>query len=168
MDAIQRMLVATDLSDISTSIYKVAADLAARTKAEMIVAHIASPEEYAETLREVHLSVDEYLERFRSTIRFAVRKAIGERVPVQAEVVMRARSVAADLLDLATRLHVDLIVMGTHGRTGVPRALLGSVAEEVVRHAGLPVLVVPMFRRPAKTAEVVAARAGGGISTRSR
>lgn len=162
MDAIQRMLVATDLSDISTSIYKTAADLAARTKAEMIVAHIASPEEYAETLREVHLSVDEYLERFRSTIRFAVRKAIGETVPVQAEVVMRARSVAGDLLDLATRLHVDLIVMGTHGRTGVPRVLLGSVAEEVVRHAELPVLVVPMFRRPAKTAEVVAARTGGG------
>ena len=163
MDTIQRMLVATDLSDISASIYQVAADLAARTKSEMIVAHIASPEEYAETLREVHLSVDEYLERFRSTIRFAVRKAIGERVPVQAEVVMRARSVATDLLDLATRLHVDLIVMGTHGRTGVPRALLGSVAEEVVRHAGLPVLVVPMFRRPAKTTEVVAARSGGGI-----
>jgi hypothetical protein len=40
--------------------------------------------------------------------------------------------------------------------------LLGSVAEEVVRHAGLPVLVVPMFRRPAKTAEVVAARTEGG------
>ena len=163
MDTIQRMLVATDLSDISASIYQVAADLAARTKSEMIVAHIASPEEYAETLREVHLSVDEYLERFRSTIRFAVRKAIAERVPVQAEVVMRARSVAADLLDLATRLHVDLIVMGTHGRTGVSRVLLGSVAEEVVRHAGLPVLVVPMFRRPAKTAEVVAVRSGGGI-----
>lgn len=157
MDTIQRMLVATDLSDISTSIYQVAADLAARTKAEMIVAHIASPEEYAETLREVHLSVDEYLERFRSTIRFAVRKAIGENVPLQAEVVMRARSVAADLVDLATRLHVDLIVMGTHGRTGLTRTFLGSVAEEVVRHAGLPVLVVPMFRRPAKTLEVAAA-----------
>jgi len=166
MDTIQRMLVATDLSDISASIYQVAADLAARTKSEMIVAHIASPEEYAETLREVHLSVDEYLERFRSTIRFAVRKAIAERVPVQAEVVMRARSVAADLLDLATRLHVDLIVMGTHGRTGVSRALLGSVAEEVVRHAGLPVLVVPMFRRPAKTAEVVAARTREGARSR--
>jgi len=166
MDTIQRMLVATDLSDISASIYQVAADLAARTKSEMIVAHIASPEEYAETLREVHLSVDEYLERFRSTIRFAVRKAIAERVPVQAEVVMRARSVAADLLDLATRLHVDLIVMGTHGRTGVSRVLLGSVAEEVVRHAGLPVLVVPMFRRPAKTAEVVAARTREGARSR--
>lgn len=164
MDTTQRMLVATDLSDISSSIYKAAADLAARTKAEMIVAHIASPEEYAETLREVHLSVDEYLERFRSTIRFAVRKAIGERVPVEAEVVMRARTVAADLLDLATRLRVDLIVMGTHGRTGLPRVLLGSVAEEVVRHAGLPVLVVPMFRRPAKTLEVAAVRAGEGAS----
>ena len=158
MDTTQRMLVATDLSDISASIYTVAADLAARTKSEMIVAHIASPEEYAETLREVHLSVDEYLERFRSTIRFAVRKAIGENVPMQAEVVMRGRTVAADLLDLASRLRVNLIVMGTHGRTGLPRVLLGSVAEEVVRHATLPVLVVPMFRHAAIGLEVAARR----------
>ncbi|MCK5448496.1 MAG: universal stress protein, partial [Gemmatimonadetes bacterium] len=38
---------------------------------------------------------------------------------------------------------VDLIVIGTHGRTGVPRLLIGSVAERVVRHASCPVLVVP-------------------------
>jgi nucleotide-binding universal stress UspA family protein len=160
------MLVATDLSDISGTVYTVAADLAARTKSEMIVAHIASPEEYAETLREVHLSLDEYLERFRSTIQFAVRKAVGEDVPVQTEVVMRTRTVAADLLDLASRLRVDLIVMGTHGRTGVPRVLLGSVAEDVVRHATLPVLVVPMFRRATKPREVVAAvKSSEGIAT---
>lgn len=155
MESRQRMLVATDLSDISGTVYTVAADLATRTKSEMIVAHIASPEEYADALREVHLSIDEYLERFRSTIRFAVRKAVGEDVPIQTEVAMRTRTVAADLLDLASRLRVDVIVMGTHGRTGVSRVLLGSVTEEVVRHAALPVLVVPMFRRAATPREVI-------------
>jgi len=160
MGTTQRMLVATDLSDISAGVYTVAADLAARTRSEMIVAHIASPEEYTDTLREVHLSVDEYLERFRSTIRFAVRKAVAENVPMQVEVVMRSRTVAADLLDLASRLRVDLIVMGTHGRTGVTRVLLGSVTEDVVRHAVLPVLVVPMFRRTVKAREAVAVTGG--------
>jgi nucleotide-binding universal stress UspA family protein len=165
VEPIRRILVATDLSEISARVYTVAADLAARTKSEMIVAHIASPDEYSETLREVQLSLDEYLERLRSTIRYAVGKAVGEDVPVQTEVVMRARSVAADLLDLASRLRVDLIVVGTHGRTGVPRVLLGSVAEAVVRHATLPVLVVPMFRRAVKPREVVAPRNGKGIAT---
>jgi nucleotide-binding universal stress UspA family protein len=46
------------------------------------------------------------------------------------------------ILDLSTRDHVDLIVMGTHGRTGLAHAVLGSVAERVVRLAPCPVLTV--------------------------
>ncbi len=48
--------------------------------------------------------------------------------------------------------------MGTHGRTGLPRVLLGSVAEDVIRHAQVPVLVVPMFKRAA-AAQLAAAGA---------
>lgn len=47
------------------------------------------------------------------------------------------------IVRLAERLHASLIVMGTHGRRGLDRMLLGSVAEKVVRHASVPVLVVP-------------------------
>jgi nucleotide-binding universal stress UspA family protein len=55
-----------------------------------------------------------------------------------------ARAVIAEI---ATRLGADLIVMGTHGRSGLAHALLGSVAERVVQHAHCPVLIVP--KRPA-------------------
>lgn len=47
-----------------------------------------------------------------------------------------------DILTYATEHDIDLIVMGTHGRTGVKRALLGSVTEAVVRHSEVPVLTV--------------------------
>ena len=47
-----------------------------------------------------------------------------------------------DVVQLATILHADLVLVGTHGRTGVARALLGSVAELIVRHAPCAVLVV--------------------------
>ncbi len=53
-----------------------------------------------------------------------------------------------DILSYAEANDVDVIVMGTHGRTGVKRALLGSVTENVVRHAEMPVLTVP--RDPAE------------------
>jgi nucleotide-binding universal stress UspA family protein len=49
---------------------------------------------------------------------------------------------AASLVACAAVLDADLIVVGTHGRTGIPRAVLGSVAERVVRTAGCPVTVV--------------------------
>lgn len=47
------------------------------------------------------------------------------------------------IVDTARDLHADLIVMGTHGRTGLTHVLLGSVAEKVVRLAPCPVLVIP-------------------------
>jgi nucleotide-binding universal stress UspA family protein len=46
------------------------------------------------------------------------------------------------IIDTADELHAGMIVMGTHGRHGLPRALLGSVAEKVVRSAHCPVLTV--------------------------
>ena len=52
------------------------------------------------------------------------------------------------LVKMAEQEHVDLIVMGTHGRTGLSRALMGSVAEHVVRHSPCPVLT---FKQPQPT-----------------
>jgi len=54
---------------------------------------------------------------------------------------------ATEIVALADTLGVDLIVMATHGRTGVPHFLLGSVAEKVVRHASCPVLTVRQRER---------------------
>ncbi|HEY8368053.1 MAG TPA: universal stress protein [Thermodesulfobacteriota bacterium] len=71
--------------------------------------------------------------------RFA-REAGG--VPVTTALVEAGVSAADAIVRAATEAKADLIVMGTHGRTGLRRALLGSVAERVVRTADIPVLVV--------------------------
>jgi nucleotide-binding universal stress UspA family protein len=68
-----------------------------------------------------------------------------EALPGAAEVttqVLVAREVAAAVADYA-RDRADLVVVSTHGRTGLRRVLLGSVAESVLRAAETPVLVVP-------------------------
>ena len=54
---------------------------------------------------------------------------------------------AREIVELAKEKGVDLIVMGTHGRTGLGRMLMGSVAEAVVRHAPCPVFI---FKEPPK------------------
>jgi nucleotide-binding universal stress UspA family protein len=60
------------------------------------------------------------------------------------DVVVREGDARDVILAEAKHLHVDLIVMGTHGRSGLPRLVLGSVAEDVSRHASCPVLLVRM------------------------
>ncbi len=58
--------------------------------------------------------------------------------------VIRATSAHEGILKVAGKRHADLIVMGTHGRSALGRATLGSVADRVVRHAEMPVLLVPL------------------------
>ncbi len=64
------------------------------------------------------------------------------RGKVPAESVVRNGSPAIEIVELAKSLPADLIVISTHGRSGLKHVLLGSVAEHVVRHAPCPVLVV--------------------------
>src|SRR5688572_27257531 len=73
-------------------------------------------------------------------------KAFIEAAPapgVAIEAVVREGHTAAEILDQATNMSADLLVLGTHGRSGFERLLLGSVAEKVLRKARCPVLTVP-------------------------
>lgn len=69
-------------------------------------------------------------------------EAQAEDRDVETETAVRRGNPHDDILTYATERDVELIVMGTHGRTGVKRALLGSVTEDVVRHSDVPVLTV--------------------------
>jgi nucleotide-binding universal stress UspA family protein len=62
---------------------------------------------------------------------------------VAIETVLREGNTAAEILDQAARMNADLLVIGTHGRSGFERLVLGSVAEKVLRKASCPVLTVP-------------------------
>ena len=62
---------------------------------------------------------------------------------LEAEVHVYYDSPVPAILDAAIRHQVDLIVMSTHGRSGLERMLYGSVADDVLRHAEVPVLLVP-------------------------
>jgi nucleotide-binding universal stress UspA family protein len=68
-------------------------------------------------------------------------QAEGEKVPVEHQLLF-VGDPAAEILRVAQAVKADLIVLGTHGRTGLGRLLMGSVAEQVVRRAPCPVVTV--------------------------
>ena len=80
-------------------------------------------------------------ESARTFVGLAVREAEDAKVPHTVDVV-EAVDAAAGIAKAADDGRADLIVVGSHGRRGIQRALLGSVAEKVVRSAPCPVLVV--------------------------
>jgi nucleotide-binding universal stress UspA family protein len=119
-----QILVATDFSDSAEAAFGVAVQYARALHAGLHLLHVFAAAEVEVT----RLLAD------------AAAQA-GPDVPVT--VAGTGGDPAEEILRYATRHPIDLIVVGTHGRTGVSRFLLGSVAERVMRGARCPVLVVP-------------------------
>lgn len=143
MLSIDDLLVARDFSSVSNRSVRYALDLAARTGATL---HVL----YAEVLHEAPApdgqgdrSPADDFSKFRDelTERGGVSAEALDAVSIE-EVQRRDVSPGPAILNYASEADVDLIALGTHGRRGPSRILLGSVAEEVVRRADRPVLTV--------------------------
>ena len=151
----RNVLVATDLSPASGPLFTIAAGMA-RPGAEVFGLHVYTPEDYVDVQRETGMSIDQYLSNIRAEMRYQADQAGIPPATIRFEIV-EGWSVPEQILEAATRFGASLIVMATHGRTGLRRALMGSVAEEVLRHAHVPVLI-------ASTAALDALRTREGVA----
>ena len=120
-----------------------------RVPAELHVIHVAGPlgefglVELPSAL--LHLSVDQALDHLRDAIDSELRAFASATPDLKFERVITHQRIgdpAKEVAQLAADLDADLVVAGTHGRKGVQRLVLGSVAERTVRLAPCPVLVV--------------------------
>lgn len=147
MLTVRRILHPTDFSRCSGYAWPHAVQLAEMLDAEVHLLHAVvcpdvDPAHAALRLpdmEECHRALEEQAE---SRLRHAAEAQRGAAISVERAVV-RGLSAAGAILDYAAQHSIDLIVMGTHGRRGLRRLLLGSVTEEVVRLAPCPVLTVP-------------------------
>ena len=145
MLAIKRILVPTDFSAPSTEATAWAAELAGRFGAGITLVHVYQPVSMILPEGFVLKSVDE-IASLMSALNAALKEAreqlakVAPRVAVDS--VLLEGAPFAEIVRHARENRFDLIVVGTHGRTGLKHALLGSVAEKVVRKAHCPVLTV--------------------------
>lgn len=136
------ILVPTDGSEAAERAVEHAVDLASTYDARVHALYVVDASVYA-TLDTGAEMVMESLEEEGEAAVGAIEAAAAERgVPVVTEVTTGSAHDA--ILDYAADNDVDLVVMGTHGRTGFDRYLLGSVTERVVRTSDVPVLTVRM------------------------
>jgi len=137
MFAIRTILHPTDFSEQSEYALRLACALARDHGAHLIVLHVAPPPVIASAEGVFHSEPEYCLEPLREQLHQLQTPDVG-RVDRRVE----EGEPEDEILRVAQESNADLIVMGTHGRTGLDRLLLGSVAEQVVRQASCPVMTV--------------------------
>ncbi|MCU1276655.1 MAG: universal stress family protein [bacterium] len=148
LPAIEKILVPVDFSDTSRRALDLAATFAKAFGARVELLHVWAPPQMVPLPLVIMTSAAEQPMTLEELARSTTCTQMEELVePLRKQgISARARvavgSPAYEVVELATVGHFDLIVMGTHGRGGLARALLGSVAERVVRRAQCPVLTV--------------------------
>jgi nucleotide-binding universal stress UspA family protein len=142
MIKIERILVPTDFSDYSKEAIKYACELAQRFGAELHLFHVVQPlrthVSYGPPIPDAELFDPE--QPARKELEALAEPGLEHVSRVERSV--RTGTPFLEIVRCAKDKDVDLIVMGTHGRTGLAHALIGSVAEKVVRKAPCPVLSV--------------------------
>ena len=134
----QHILVPTDFSAHAKHALDYAMHLAEPLRATLTLLYVI----YLPPLAEANLTVqmDDIETQSRRRLEAEAQRVHDAGLPVKTQLVHGVPW--QQIVETAQDQHVDLIVMGTHGRTGIEHILLGSVAEKVVRLAPCPVLVV--------------------------
>ncbi len=143
MPPFQTLIHPTDFDEPSKEAFHVARSLAQALGAKVVVFHVVSPP--AIVTEEGKVLLDPHApEAFDLWEEYRTLQADTPKVPVQYAVVVGTKSKARHLLEEKVRELGEgvLVVMGSHGRTGLSRLFWGSKTEEVVRHCPCPVLVV--------------------------
>jgi len=134
---LKEILVPVDFSECTKAALRYAASFAKQFDAGLTLLHVAVPyapgfevgaTPYVETVEDA----DKELKRLRDRL----------AKTVQCQSVVRQGNVEDEIIAVAKEQDSDLIILATHGRTGLARLLMGSTVERVVRHAGCPLLIV--------------------------
>jgi nucleotide-binding universal stress UspA family protein len=144
----QRILVATDGSDLSRTAVRSAIDLAAAIGAELVALYVVPryPVSYFEggipiSIQDIARAEKQWSDKGQAVVDEAQKEAQAQGVKAKA-VLVQSDLVAESIMAAATKHDCDLVVMASHGRKGIKRVLLGSETQHVLTHSTVPVLVL--------------------------
>jgi nucleotide-binding universal stress UspA family protein len=141
MAEFERILFPTDFSESAENALRYAISLAKKYGSKLYVVHVVEPFtyttdfgiDYSAQYKDLEASAKKLLDEIVVSIK-------GNNIAVEGAVLSGEPFV--EIIKHVKQKHIDLIVMATHGRTGIEHMLLGSVAEKVVRKSPCPVLTI--------------------------
>jgi universal stress protein A len=140
---IKKILCPVDFSEISANAMKYAVFLASHHHAELLLLHVV---EHLQEFEQYQILVftSQELEKKMEKQAYEELNKLTEPIKktIKVETVVRQGKAFVEIIREAKEKDMDIIVMGSHGRTGISHMLMGSVAEKVVRKANCPVLIV--------------------------
>jgi universal stress protein A len=140
---IKTILCPIDFSEISANALEYAVFLASHHHAELLILHVVEQLHEFEHYQILVLTPQELAEEMEKQAHEKLTKLTEQiKKTVKVETVVRHGKPFVEIIKEAKEKDMDLIVMASHGRTGVSHMLMGSVAEKVVRKANCPVLIV--------------------------
>ncbi len=136
----KKILIAADVSPQSEKVILKGVELANNLNAQYAVVAVTDdsivlPEGSFATLPEL-------LDNFREQTRSFIKTILDSHDLKPSEVFFESGDPADTVISVTSRWQADILVVGTHGRTGLDRLLIGSVAEDIIRHSPVPVFVV--------------------------
>lgn len=147
MHAIRVVLFPTDFSACADVAFHFACSLAAHYSARLIIVHVKQP---PFSVGELVMPFTPETELETKQVEDELRRVVPSHATFPFEHQLLFGDAAIQIVDCAIKYAADVIVIGTHGRTGVSRALMGSVAAAVLRKASCPVLTVKLPKDKAR------------------
>lgn len=139
---IHHVLIATDFSHCSNQALEVALKLAKSYKAQAYIVFVVASDEFMLAGPEAYVAAKEAARRDLENLKVELRKSHWGMEGKDYQLYLLEGDVAQSILGFAHEKQVDLIVVGTHGRGGLGKAMMGSVSELVFRGSPVPVLTI--------------------------
>lgn len=139
---LKKILCPIDYSDDSKEALKYAISFAMKDEARLYLLHVIDMRTFEDELDVIRTKQikNEIIKQHKLRLLDYIPK--GERNNIKIEALVVEGIPFSDIIGVSKRKKIDMIVMGSHGRTGIAHIMLGSVAEKVARKAPCPVLIV--------------------------
>ena len=145
MFPLKKIMCPVDFSEHSFKALKIAREMAEKFSAELYIPHIILPVPLVPTPpHPVSFDVATYRENLKENSQKTLQKIIEEKTSdsIQTFAIVEQGDPAHEIMKIVKEKKIDLIVISTHGHSGLHHLIFGSVAEKIIRHTSCPVLTI--------------------------